>query len=67
MTGQEKFEMSSIDVSKALSSPPDAIGGPKNEAVTLMETQTCTRRLFSQAQLFAFSMVYLGVWFSTAM
>lgn len=41
-------------------------GGSSHDA-SLIEQQTRTRRLFSYPQLFAFSLVYLGTWYCTAM
>lgn len=67
MSGDEKSGLKSIDVVPAalcISVPVDAVA---KDGTTLLETQTRTRRLFSQAQLFAFSLVYLGTWYSTAM
>lgn len=71
MGSGEKYDLSSANVSETLSdsaSPADAGSSKDNHGgVTLLEAQTRTRRLFSQAQLFAFSLVYLGTWFSSAM
>lgn len=71
MIGNEKSEPSSINISETLCVPSDTIVDDSHKILdgitTLLETQTRTRRLFSQAQLFAFSLVCLGTWFSTAM
>jgi hypothetical protein len=42
--------------------PDDKSASP---SVSKMEKQTRTRRLFSGPQLFAFNLVYLGIWYST--
>lgn len=63
MEEKDKNEVSSINVSEQ----NDAVArdDAKRGAATL-EKQTRTRRLFSTPQLFAFSLVYLGTWYSIA-
>lgn len=63
MGEKDKSGVSSIKVSEQ----NDAVAqdGAKTGAGTL-EEQTRTRRLFSTPQLFAFSLVYLGTWYSIA-
>lgn len=63
MEEKDKNKVSSINVSEQ----NDAVArdDAKRGAATL-EKQTRTRRLFSTPQLFAFSLVYLGTWYSIA-
>lgn len=63
MEENDKNGVSSINVSEQ----NDAVArdDAKRGAATL-EKQTRTRRLFSTPQLFAFSLVYLGTWYSIA-
>lgn len=63
MATVEKMDGVSIQVSDQGGSTSDKPG----YQATLIEQQTRTRRLFSMPQLFAFSLVYLGTWYSVAM
>lgn len=68
MMDKEKAEPSSVNISETPCVSPDAaLEDSSKSGTTLLETQTRTRRLFSQTQLFAFSLVYLGTWYSSAM
>ncbi|KAF3767606.1 hypothetical protein M406DRAFT_40378 [Cryphonectria parasitica EP155] len=49
------------------SSPEKSTSEKSTYQASLIERQTRTRRLFSMPQLFAFSIVYLGTWYSVAM
>lgn len=61
MEEKNKNDISLVIVSEQNDARKDA----KRGAATL-EEQTRTRRLFSTPQLFAFSLVYLGTWYSIA-
>lgn len=63
MEEKNKPDVASINVSDQSDGVPrdNAQGG-----AGMLEKQTRTRRLFSTPQLFAFSLVYLGTWYSIA-
>lgn len=67
MSGYEKRELSSMVVSERNDPTVSAYGGAGKDAISIVEKQTRTRRLFSFSQLFSFSLVYLGTWYCTAM
>lgn len=55
--GPPKYELGSLKVD--ISEQPQA---PGSRDASLLEKQTRTRRLFSSAQLFSFSLCYRGTW-----
>jgi choline transport protein len=60
-------DVASLNVSDRGSDGVARDAGPKGAAASgMLEKQTRTRRLFSTPQLFAFSLVYLGTWYSIA-
>lgn len=63
MEEKDQPDVASVNVSDQSDGVPrdNAQGG-----VGMLEKQTRTRRLFSTPQLFAFSLVYLGTWYSIA-
>ena len=63
MEEKNKPDVASINVSEQNDA---AAGGDEKRGAGTVEEQTRTRRLFSTPQLFAFSLVYLGTWYSIA-
>ncbi|ORY66535.1 amino acid/polyamine transporter I [Pseudomassariella vexata] len=59
MGADDQYDLKSMNVSDQVSQPRD---GPIDNFPTELEKQTRTRRLFSTAQLFAFSIMYLMTW-----
>lgn len=63
MKEKDRPDVASINVSDHSDGVPR--DNPQGGA-GMLEKQTRTRRLFSTPQLFAFSLVYLGTWYSIA-
>ncbi|ROW17977.1 hypothetical protein VPNG_00211 [Cytospora leucostoma] len=55
--GPAKYELGSLKINVS-----EQVQAPESRDASLLEKQTRTRRLFSSAQLFSFSLCYMGTW-----
>lgn len=62
---EEKYKPDAASIKVSEKNNGGARDGAQGEP-GMLEKQTRTRRLFSTPQLFAFSLVYLGTWYSIA-